>query len=798
MIFHLRQLWLEYQQSKPDCQEQDEGDGGASEQDGGDGGASEQDGGINGATEQDEGVVGASEQDEGAGGATEQDEGVVGASEQDEGAGGATEQDEGVVGASEQDDGAGGATEQDEGVVGASEQDEGVVGASEQDGGAGGASEQDGGDGGATEQDGGTNGATEQDGGVVRASEQDEGAGGATEQDEGVVGASEQDEGAGGATEQDEGVVGASEQDDGAGGATEQDEGVVGASEQDEGAGGATEQDEGVVGASEQDDGAGGATEQDEGVVGASEQDGGAGGASEQDGGDGGAIEQDGGTNGATEQDGGVVRASEQDGGASGATEQDGGATEQDGGASGATEQDGGATEQDGGDGGATEQDGGASGATEQDGGDGGATEQDEGASGATEQDEGAVGTSEQEDAVTELTNMVIIHKRICTNKEQREIFLQAQDLAKQLYDRNSLRYPEIIWQLSKDLELAEVTMKVYVTHFNCTSLSVNESLRLVLRVFWPEDNRALQDLLLTYFSRWYLLCKRQPVTFQPTIYNLYWSMIILNADLNGRHKGRKMTQKEFTVNLNRAQCRYRYCKDCLKKIYTSIKMNPLEAYAVRATCPTAGKNETSTPPADNNPTTTVHKTGNLICKKVMDENGRETRKGQRSWTPYIAVLQGMVLYLQRDASDICNTNGNNAIRLHHAMAYPADYRKRPNVLCLRTADSRLFYFQAESEVEQTLWIETINLIAARYSAPPLTSASHSITEHHPQVLPSYPTLLSTEQQLKHHEHQLQRVSEHLLYYMSLPFGDTFDSVMEEKKRYTTYVEALRQLISRT
>lgn len=30
----------------------------------------------------------------------------------------------------------------------------------------------------------------------------------------------------------------------------------------------------------------------------------------------------------------------------------------------------------------------------------------------------------------------------------------------------------------------------------------------------------------------------------------------------------------------------------------------------------------------DNNPTTTIHKTGSLICKTVKDESARKTRKG--------------------------------------------------------------------------------------------------------------------------------------------------------------------------
>lgn len=94
-----------------------------------------------------------------------------------------------------------------------------------------------------------------------------------------------------------------------------------------------------------------------------------------------------------------------------------------------------------------------------------------------------------------------------------------------------------------------------------------------------------------------------------------------------------------------------------------------------------------STFEADDSPTTTGYKTGNLICKRVADKNRRKTRKGQRAWKQLAAVLKGMVLHLQKDTSDLCEADSRNAMKLHHAFAYPVDYTEAS---CAVPQDCRL------------------------------------------------------------------------------------------------------------
>lgn len=193
-----------------------------------------------------------------------------------------------------------------------------------------------------------------------------------------------------------------------------------------------------------------------------------------------------------------------------------------------------------------------------------------------------------------------------------------------------------------------------------------------------------------------------------------------------------------------------------------------------------------------------VRKMGSLICKRVTNENGSKTRMDQRSWKPFNAVLRGMVLHLRKDTFDLCKTD--HAIELHHAIAYPIECKKRPHVLSLRTADSRHFYFQAKSEEEQISWVVTINYVAARFSAPPITPVSRDINTHCPQILPSFPTYLSLEQQLQCYKEQVQKVMGHLHYYQSLPVRDgplTLAYVIQEVKRYIIYVRVLKVLVAK-
>ncbi|KAI5087692.1 PH and SEC7 domain-containing protein 1 isoform X4 [Silurus meridionalis] len=427
-------------------------------------------------------------------------------------------------------------------------------------------------------------------------------------------------------------------------------------------------------------------------------------------------------------------------------------------------------------------------------------------ASDITRQEEHALGPIEEDDVASECSKTEsaadqeealkdFLHSLSSTIQDEKPSFikknetcLKGQILARGLYHHEKFRSREVVWKLRDDVKLAEETVKAYITFFKFESMPIDEALRLFLRVFWPEDELELQHLLINHFTQQYIACNKLQLDFQPEIYNVTWAMIMLNADLHAGHKGKKMSCSEFILILIRA-CRdgYEYDPIQLIGIYDSIEMKTLEVFRVKTRFQDAFEN-------NNSHTTKVHKTGHLICKQVMDENGRKTRKGRRSWKPFTAVLKDMALQLQQYSK----VEKKITIRLHHTIAYPLKYKNIPHVLCIKTADSRVFYFQAENEEEQSSWVAAINQIAARYSAPPLTFAHNDIKEHRPQVLPAFPSHLSLEQQLQYTESQLQKVSNYLTNCMSMPNRKStlpVDYMEQEVTRYTTYVRALQKLV---
>ena len=72
---------------------------------------------------------------------------------------------------------------------------------------------------------------------------------------------------------------------------------------------------------------------------------------------------------------------------------------------------------------------------------------------------------------------------------------------------------------------------------------------------------------------------------------------------------------------------------------------------------------------------------------------------GKRSWKMWFCVVQDLVLYLHKDEQGARRGPhpqlGQNAIRLHHALATRAnDYSKKEHVFRLQTADQAEYLLQ--------------------------------------------------------------------------------------------------------
>ncbi|KAK5622441.1 hypothetical protein CRENBAI_003420 [Crenichthys baileyi] len=95
-----------------------------------------------------------------------------------------------------------------------------------------------------------------------------------------------------------------------------------------------------------------------------------------------------------------------------------------------------------------------------------------------------------------------------------------------------------------------------------------------------------------------------------------------------------------------------------------------------------------------------LYKNGFLVRKVHADSDGKRTPRGRRGWKTFYAILKGLILYLQkgeyRPDKQLSDEDLKKAVSIHHSLAMKAsDYSKRPNVFYLRTADWRVYLFQA-------------------------------------------------------------------------------------------------------
>ncbi|KPP62639.1 PH and SEC7 domain-containing protein 3-like, partial [Scleropages formosus] len=207
-----------------------------------------------------------------------------------------------------------------------------------------------------------------------------------------------------------------------------------------------------------------------------------------------------------------------------------------------------------------------------------------------------------------------------------------------------------------------------------------------------------------------------------------------------------------------------------------------------------------------------VYKNGFLVRKVHADSDGKKTPRGKRGWKTFYAILKGLILYLQkgeyRPEKQLSDEDLKNAVSIHHSLAMrAADYSKRPNVFYLRTADWRVFLFQAPNAEQMQSWITRINTVAAMFSAPPFPAAIGSQKKFSRPLLPGSSTKLSQEEQVQSHEARFRTVSSELTELRSYPpdrkiksreleeYRHREEYLEFEKTRYGTYAMLLRAKI---
>ncbi|XP_017289171.1 uncharacterized protein LOC108246240 isoform X2 [Kryptolebias marmoratus] len=403
-----------------------------------------------------------------------------------------------------------------------------------------------------------------------------------------------------------------------------------------------------------------------------------------------------------------------------------------------------------------------------------------------------------------------------------------AKRLAKRLYNLDGFKKSDVARNLSKNNEFSQLVAQEYLSHFNFTGLTIDQALRMFLMQFALMGETQERERVLAHFSQRYRQCNPETLSTEDSVHTLTCAIMLLNTDLHGNNVGKRMSCSQFISNLEGLNDGKDFPKDLLKTLYSSIKNEKLqwtideeelkkstsELAEIRTdsashTMKRIGRGGNPLVGMAQQADSELYKSGFLVRKVHADPDGKRTPRGKRGWKSFYAMLKGLVLYLQKDEyrseRELSEEDVKNAVSIHHSLAMrAADYSKRPNVFYLRTADWRVFLFQAPNPEQMQSWITRINMVAAMFSAPPFPAAVGSQKRFSRPLLPGSNTKLSQEEQLKSHENRFRVVSSELAEFT----GSTPDRKMKgreleeqklrkeylefEKTRYGTYAMLLR------
>ncbi|KAM4031173.1 PH and SEC7 domain-containing protein 1 isoform 1-T3 [Anomaloglossus baeobatrachus] len=401
-----------------------------------------------------------------------------------------------------------------------------------------------------------------------------------------------------------------------------------------------------------------------------------------------------------------------------------------------------------------------------------------------------------------------------------------AKRLAKRLYNLDGFKKADVARHLGKKYvnEFSKMVAEEYLKFFVFTGLTLDQALRLFLKELALMGETQERERILAHFSQRYHQCNTNSVSSEDGVHTLTCALMLLNTDLHGHNIGKRMSCSEFIGNLEGLNGGKDFPRELLKALYSSIKNEKLqwtidEEELRRSLSELADPNPKSIKRINScgkpfldfsqDPNITTYKYGVLVRKIHADPDCKKTPRGKRGWKTFHGILKGMILYLQKEeykpGKPISEEDLKNAISIHHSLATRAsDYNKRPNVFYLRTADWRVFLFQAQNTEQMHSWITRINVVAAMFSAPPFPAAIGSHKKFSRPLLPSAITRLSQEEQVKTHESKFKNMSSSLIEHRTAPpdkkvkgkevdeFKQKEDYLEFEKSRYGTYAMLLR------
>lgn len=394
-----------------------------------------------------------------------------------------------------------------------------------------------------------------------------------------------------------------------------------------------------------------------------------------------------------------------------------------------------------------------------------------------------------------------------------------AWNLASRLYHLEGFRKSEVAAYLRKNNDFSRAVAEEYLSFFQFGGQSLDRALRSFLQALVLSGETQERERILYQFSRRFHHCNPGVFSSVDCVHTLTCAIMLLNTDLHGQNIGKSMSCQDFITNLNGLRDGGNFPKELLKALYWSIRSEKLE-WAVdeddlakpekaRPSLPVS-KTSGSFLQLAQDPTGPVYKQGILARKMHHDADGKKTPWGKRGWKMLHTLLRGMVLYFLKgedhssDGESLLGQMVDEPVGVHHSLASPAThYTKKPHVFQLRTADWRLYLFQAPTAKEMSSWIARINLAAATHSAPPFPAAVGSQRRFVRPILPMGPAQSSLEEQHRSHENCLDAASDDLLdLQRNLPerrgrgreleeYRLRKEYLEHEKTRYEMYVQLL-------
>ncbi|XP_006156732.1 PH and SEC7 domain-containing protein 4 isoform X2 [Tupaia chinensis] len=394
-----------------------------------------------------------------------------------------------------------------------------------------------------------------------------------------------------------------------------------------------------------------------------------------------------------------------------------------------------------------------------------------------------------------------------------------ARNLASRLYHLEGFRKSEVAAYLQKNNDFSRAVAQEYLSFFQFGGQSLDRALRGFLQALVLSGETQERERILYQFSRRFHHCNPRLFPSVDSVHTLTCAIMLLNTDLHGQNIGKSMSCQEFIANLHGLRDGGDFPKELLKALYWSIRSEKLE-WAMDEEDPARPEKAQPSPPIGKmsnpllqlaqDPTAPTYKQGILARKMHHDADGKKTPWGKRGWKMFHTLLRGMVLYFLK-GEDQCPEGDrllgqmvDEPVGVHHSLATPAThYTKKPHVFQLRTADWRLYLFQAPTAKEMNSWIARINLAAATHSAPPFPAAVGSQRKFVRPILPMSPAQSSLEEQHRSHENCLDAASDDLLdLQRNLPERRGRSRELEEyrlrkeyleyeKSRYETYVQLL-------